>query len=92
MSTKTIDTQYSTSDLASTAADYAGDFASDYDLDAVAADWNAAINEQLPEGVVMANNGQVFYDQDFDLDSIDLKDIVESIDLDALLQAHDSSN
>ena len=91
MSTKTIDTQYSTSDLAATAADYAGDFASDYDLDAIAADWNTKINEQLPEGVVMANNGQLFYDAGFDIASIDIKDIVEGIDLDAIMQAHDNA-
>lgn len=90
MSTKTMDTQYGTTDLAYTAASYAGDFAADYDLDAVAADWNAAINAQLPEGVVMANNGQIFYPAEFDLDTIDIKDIVEGIDLDTIMQSHEA--
>lgn len=59
-----------------------GDFADDYDIEAVCAGYRAAINEGLPAGVVLAGNE--FYgpaypqDQDWD-GELAIKAIVEDV-------------
>jgi hypothetical protein len=67
-----------------------GDFAHEYDLDAIAADYRNAINDALPSGVSL--NGDEFYgpyytaDRDFgdcpmdEDDRLDIKAIVETVD------------
>jgi len=78
-----------------------GDYADDYDIDAIAADYRAAINEALPEGVTLAGNeffgpahaadatwGPELEDEDGHLD---IKSIVDSVDFWAIVAKHDTS-
>jgi hypothetical protein len=76
-----------------------GDFADEYDVDAIARDYRAAINAVLPEGVSL--NGNEFYgpyygsDCDFtdyptdEHGCLDIKALVESIDFWEIAARHD---
>ncbi len=78
-----------------------GDFAGDYDIDAIKADYRAAINEALPDGVSL--NGSEFYgpyyeaDRDFvgyphDEDGrLDIKAIVDGVDFAEIAARHDNA-
>lgn len=76
-----------------------GDFAHEYDADAIAADYRAAINDALPEGISL--NGDEFYgpyyrdevnlggyptDED---DRLDIKAIVDGIDFWEIAAKHE---
>ncbi|MEV8636831.1 hypothetical protein AB0395_34835 [Streptosporangium sp. NPDC051023] len=74
-----------------------GDYADDYDLDAIAAAWRTAINDALPSGVTLCGNefigprgatnfGDYPTDEDGDLD---IHAIVEGIDFDAIAARFD---
>lgn len=71
---------------------YAGDYLTDFDMDAVHGDYVAAINERLPAGVTLADNGMVFADVDvaYDLE-LDWDEITADIDVAAIFQRHDVS-
>jgi len=76
-----------------------GDYAGDYDIDAIAADYRDAINEALPEGVALAGNEFIgpYYAEDAtwgpelkDKDGrLDIKAIVDSVDLWAIVAKHE---
>jgi hypothetical protein len=78
-----------------------GDYADECDIDAIAADYRNAINEALPEGVALVGDEFIgpAYDADCDFDSyptdeygrLDIKTIVESVDLWAIVAKHDTS-
>jgi hypothetical protein len=84
-----------------TIADYVGDFADDYDLDAIARDYRDAVNEAMPHGVTLAGNE--FYgpyyetDRDFDgypadeHDELDMAAIIESVDFVEIVERHDKT-
>ncbi|MGI5273145.1 hypothetical protein ACQEUU_37650 [Nonomuraea sp. CA-218870] len=78
-----------------------GEFASEYDTDAIATDYRAAINEALPEGISLS--GDEFYgpyyrdevnldgyptDED---DRLDFKAIVEGIDFWEIAAKHETA-
>jgi hypothetical protein len=76
-----------------------GDYADDYDLNAIAADYRAAINEALPQGVSL--NGDEFYgpyhredatwgsDLEDEDGRLDIKAIVDGIDFWAIAAEHE---
>lgn len=78
-----------------------GEFAGDYDTEAIEVEYREAINEALPDGVTL--DGDEFYgpyyeaDQDFDgypLDDfggLDIKTIVEFTDFWAITERHDTA-
>lgn len=90
--------QYNTSPEASLADFFGSEGADGFDFDAIVADYRQAINEALPDSVVLA--GDQFYapyyeaDRDFDgypLDEdggLDIKAIVDDIDLNAIVERH----
>ena len=82
-----------------TVAETLGDYADEYDIDAIAADYRAAINEALPEGVALAGDEFIgpYYAEDAtwgpeleDEDGrLDIKAIVDSVDLWAIVAKHE---
>ena len=66
-----------------------GAFGADYDIDAIAADYRAAINAALPEGVSL--NGNDFYGPYDKDDRLDIKSVVDSVDFWAIVAKHDTS-
>lgn len=78
-----------------------GDFADDYDIDAIEADYRAAINDALPDGVSLCGDEFIgpAHDADCDFDGyptdeygrLDIKAIVESVDFWAIVAKHDTS-
>jgi len=78
-----------------------GGYADEYDIDAIAADYRAAINEALPEGVALAGDEFIgpYYDKDatwgpeLEKDGrLDIKAIVGSVDLWAIVAKHETTN
>jgi hypothetical protein len=77
----------------SVAAMFAETGTSGYDLDAIVADYRNAINAALPAGVTL--NGDMFYGPDYDPytspgspGDLDIKEIVDSVDLTAIIDDH----
>ncbi len=79
-----------------------GDFASDYDLDAVVAGYRAAINEALPSSVSLCGDEFIgpYHAEDADFDGyptdeetgrLDIKTIVEGIDFWAIAAEYDTT-
>jgi hypothetical protein len=76
-----------------------GDFADDYDTDAIEADYRNAINEALPDGVSLCGDEFIgpAYDADFDgyptdeYGRLDIRTIVESVDFWEIVSKHDTS-
>ena len=66
-----------------------GAFAGDYNTDAIAADYRAAINAALPDGVSLC--GDEFYGPAYADELPDIKDIVEGIDFWAIAARHDTT-
>jgi len=83
--------------------DYVGEFVDHYDMDAVHADYAAAVQDLLPDGVTLLGNGDVLAECDMRGNSlvdwssvpqdytraIDWETLTERIDLDAILERHD---
>jgi hypothetical protein len=83
--------------------DYVGEFADDYDMDAVHTDYIAAIQALLPEGVTLLSNGDVLVECDMHFNSdvdwstvphnedglVDWSELVDSVNIDAILERHD---
>lgn len=71
---------------------YAGDYVDDFDMDAVHGDYVTAINDRLPAGVTLADNGMVFADVDvaYDLE-LDWDAIAGDVDVAAIFHRHDVS-
>lgn len=72
-------------------AEYYGDYASDYDTDAINADVCDALNALLPEGVSIARNGMVFAELDAAdvARGLDFAELLESIDVDSIVIRHE---
>lgn len=87
----TTTTEVGTTDILDVPGEYYGDFADDYDHDAIRSDYRDAINELLPEGVYLALNGAVIAEIDVadEARAIDWNAIAEEIDFDAIIQRHD---
>lgn len=71
---------------------YAGDFIDDYDMDAVNADYLAAVNDEiLLDGVVVCGNGDVIapVDSADDARSIDWEMVTGHIKVQAIFERHD---
>jgi hypothetical protein len=71
---------------------YAGDFVDDYDMDAVHADFVVRLNENLPDGVFLANNGDVYAevgDAAEKASEIDWKEFVDETPSEDLFERHD---
>jgi len=91
---------YSTG-VAQTVTEALGDYADDYDVDAIVADYRDAINAALPQGVTLA--GDEFIgpwrpaDDEFDgypVDDhgvLDIKAIVDGVDFWAIADRHDKT-
>jgi hypothetical protein len=82
-------------------ADYLGEFAKDFDVEAIVEDYREAIDEALPPSVSLCGNEFIgpYYATDCDFGDapttefgdLDLKAIVAEIDLWAIIAKHDSS-
>lgn len=70
-----------------TVAESLGEFAGDYDVDAIASAFRAAINATLPDGVSL--HGNEFYGPYYDRPDCNLGEIIESIDLGEIADRHD---
>ena len=75
-----------------------GDYADDYDVEAIAADWRRAINEALPPGVSLVGNefigpaypeANAFDGYPHDEYSVDIRAIVESVDFWSIAARHE---
>lgn len=87
------------STIASSIAEACGDYANDYDLEAVEDDYRAAIQAALPDTVTLTGDEFIgpYYDKDKDFDgypedpegSLDLTAIIESVDLIAIVEKHE---
>lgn len=66
-----------------------GEFADDYDIDAIVSDLRGAINGALPDGVSL--NGNEFYGPYYNQPDYDLDEILESIDFWAIVERHDKT-
>lgn len=56
----------------------------------IAADWRAAINAALPDGITLAGNRFYGpYDDRPDVDIVDIVAVVAGVDLDAIIDRHD---
>lgn len=71
--------------------EYYGDYADDYDHDAIRSDYRDAIQKHLPDGITLAMNGMVFADIDKadEAAELDWDEITNAVDLDAILERHD---
>ena len=87
----TTTTEVGTTDILDVPPAYFGEFADDYDHDAIRSDYQDAINELLPEGVHLALNGAVIAELDVadEARAIDWNEIARLIDFDAIIQRHD---
>lgn len=71
-----------------------GDYAGDYDTDAIATEWHQAINAALPAGVALCGDefiGPAYAEDKTWTGELDLKAIVESIDFWAIAARHDKT-
>lgn len=68
--------------LAADVVEALGDYATDYDVDAIAADWRAAINAALPDKVTLADDEFIgpAYDQDKDWTGYPVQDAPASLE------------
>lgn len=72
--------------------EYFGDFADDYDIDAINDEVCDAINDAIPAGVVLAYNGMVFAEVDLTdvAEALDFDEIIlQQIDVDAIISRHE---
>ena len=73
------------------AADYYGDFAHEYDTEAIDAEVLAQLNILTPEGVSVAANGMVFATIEVadEAREIDWRELLDQIDVDAIMIKHE---
>ena len=88
--TMTTTTQTGTVDYR-VAADYYGDFAHEYDTEAIDAEVLAQLNILTPEGVSVAANGMVFatIEAADEAREIDWRELLDQIDVDAIMIKHE---
>lgn len=69
------------------ALEYFGGFEADFDLEAIEAEYRAAIDAALPEGVSLL--GDEFYGEyGVDYSGLDIAEIIESVDFDTIVARH----
>lgn len=70
--------------------DIVGDYADDYDLDAIEADYREAVGECLPEGLTLCGE-EIYgpYPQRFSFDVIAFREALEEIDTNTILARHE---
>jgi hypothetical protein len=70
---------------------YAGDFADDFDWAAVDAEVVDALNAETPDGVTVTASGEVYAELPVadEAREIDWRSLIDSVDLDTILQRHD---
>ena len=62
--------------------DYVGEFIDDYDMDAVYCDYVSMLNGDLPDGITLTRNGDVYAE-------VELADEARDIDWDEFIEDHD---
>lgn len=74
--------------------DYANEFIDDYDMDAVYSDYWSAVQERLPEGVMLFSGGDVVATlEQADLArDIDWDDLLEDIDVAPFFERHEKTS
>ena len=72
-------------------ADYYGDFAHEYDTEAIDAEVLAQLNALLPDGVTIAANGMIFAEAEVadEAREIDWRELLDQIDVDAIMIKHE---
>ena len=72
-------------------AEYFGDYAGDFDMDAINAEVLAQLNSLLPEGITLAANGTIFAEVDLadHAREIDFRDLLDQIDVATIANAHE---
>ena len=72
-------------------AEFYGDFASDFDTEAIDAEVLAQLNILTPEGVSVAANGMVFatIEAADEAREIDWRELLDQIDVDAIMIKHE---
>lgn len=70
---------------------YAGDFVADFDMDAIRADYLTLINDELPAGISVHANGQVYatLDQADNARDIRWHDFLEQLDVEPIFERHE---
>lgn len=93
-----------TTDIETMVRDYAGDFANDFDIDAIVDEYIEKFNTQLQTAGGMCSlhsDGSITdwdwanepgWDERHEFTEEELDEIRDSIDLDAIMAAHDTSN
>ena len=66
---------------------WAGDFVADYDIEAVIDDWQKAIDEALPDGVVIYDIGLAEVGQ-CDATLLEIIEAIEAVDLNEIANRH----
>jgi hypothetical protein len=89
MTTTTLITELPPHELDLTA--YVGDFAGDFDMAKVRADYLTLINDELPEGITVHANGQVYatLDQADTARDIRWHDFLEQLDVEPIFERHE---
>ena len=72
-------------------AEYFGDYAGDFDMDAINAEVLDELNALLPDGVTIAANGMIFAEIDLadQAREIDFRDLLDQIDVATIANAHE---
>ena len=72
-------------------AEFYGDYAGDFDTDAINAEILTKLNAMLPDGVTIAANGMIFAEVDLAdaAREIDFAELLDAIDVATIANAHD---
>ena len=72
-------------------AEFYGDYASDYDIDAINTEVLDRLNTLLPEGVTIARNGMIFAEVEVAdaAREIDYRELLDMVDADAIAAEHE---
>ena len=72
-------------------AEFYGDYAGDFDTDAINAEILTKLNAMLPDGVTIAANGMIFAEVEMadEAREIDWRELLDQIDVDAIMIKHE---
>ena len=72
-------------------AEFYGDYAGDFDTDAINAEILTKLNAMLPDGVTIAANGMIFAEVDLadEAREIDFAELLDAIDVATIANAHE---
>ena len=84
-------TQIGTFDY-TTPAEFFGDYAGDFDIDAINDEVLDELNAMLPRGVTVARNGMIFAEAEVadEAREIDYREVLDQIDVDAIIIKHET--